>query len=67
MAEWIESWDFKAMTSYNRKLGVRGQVGTSRLEFFSPEIHTHGFSPLNMPSVKCLSGSTSKLFQIQNL
>ena len=40
MAEWIELWDFEAMTSYNREIGVRGPVGTSRLEFFYP-----GFTP----------------------
>ena len=44
MAEWIpvygESWDLEAMTSYNREIGVRGPVGTSRLEFFHP-----GFTP----------------------
>ena len=39
MAEWIESWDLEAMTSYNREIGVRGPVGTSKL------FH-HGFSPL---------------------
>ena len=40
MAEWIESWDLKAMTSYSREIGVCGPVGTSRLEFF----HS-GFTP----------------------
>ena len=40
MAEWIESWDLEAMTSYNWEIGVRGPVGTSRLEFFQP-----GFTP----------------------
>ena len=40
MAEWIESWDLEAMTSYNREIGVRGPVGTSKLEFFHP-----GFTP----------------------
>ena len=41
MAEWIESWDLEAMTSYNREIGVRGLVGTSKLEFFHP-----GFTPM---------------------
>ena len=40
LAEWIESWDLEAMTSYNREIGVRGPVGTSKLEFFHP-----GFTP----------------------
>ena len=40
MAEWIESWDLEAMTSFSREIGVRGPVGTSRLEFFHP-----GFIP----------------------
>ena len=40
MAEWIESWDLEAMTSFNREIGVRGPVGTSKLEFFHP-----GFTP----------------------
>ena len=40
MAEWIESSDLEAMTSYNREIGVGGPVGTSKLEFFHP-----GFTP----------------------
>ena len=36
MAEWIESWDLEAKTSYNREIGVRGPVGASKLEFFHP-------------------------------
>ena len=40
MAEWIESWDLEAMTSFTREIGVSGPVGTSRLEFFHP-----GFIP----------------------
>ena len=35
MAEYIELWDLEAMTS-DREIGVRGPVGTSRLEFFHP-------------------------------
>ena len=41
MAEWIESWDLEAMTSYNWEIGVRGPLDTSRLEFFHP-----GFTPM---------------------
>ena len=51
MAEWIELWDLEAMTSYSREIVVRGPVGTSRLEFFYPGVHTHGFSPLDKPKV----------------
>ena len=40
MAEWIESWDLEAMTSYNREIGVHSPVGASKLEFFHP-----GFIP----------------------
>ena len=60
MAEWIESWDLEAMTSYNREIGVRGPVGTSKLEFFHLGLHPRFFST----SRKCSSGFKYKLFQI---
>ena len=52
VAQWKEVWDIEAMTSLNREIGVfaarLAQVGG----VFSPEDHTHGFSPL-----KHISGS----------
>ena len=50
MAKCIESWDLEAMTSYNREIGDRGTVGTSRPVFFT-RVHNHGFSPLDKPKV----------------
>ena len=60
MAEWIESWDLEAMTSYNREIGVRGPVGTSMLEFFP------GFTPtafLHWISQKCPSAKSKNYFK----
>ena len=33
IAEWIESWDLEAMTSYNREIGVRGPVSTTSIKY----------------------------------
>ena len=59
MAEWMESWDLEAMTSYNREIRVRGPVGTS-WGFFTRGSHPRFFST----SRKCSSGFKYKLFQI---
>ena len=64
MAEWIESSDLEAMTSYNREIGVRGPVGTSSAVVFSPGVHTHGFSPLDKPQVFLAQSKNSSKFQI---